>query len=170
MRNRVIIGMALGLSLALGTAACSSTAQTAGSYSTQASTESSETAPVPPRGLRDVYSPVCTKAELHQANSGFSAAYIHIKGTQPGFVNTHKTAVEVKLGALLVVTIKERDTIHLAVSSGCWVKHESRVSDGVMRVVFLMNRVGYPALVDLPFPPYSAGNPGQITYLHVVRQ
>ena len=83
-----------------------------------------------------------------------------------GYLNTHKTAARVKLDTLLVVTIKKRDTTHLAVDPGCWVNRDSYIKDGVMSVVFLMNRAGYAVLANHPADSNAAY---QDTYLHVVR-
>jgi hypothetical protein len=85
-----------------------------------------------------------------------------------GFRNTRKTATEIPLDGLLVVTAKKRDTGHLAVSAGCWVKSESHVKHGVMTVVFLMNHTGYPVLVHTAPVPAGADDAGEDTYLHVL--
>ena len=119
-----------------------------------------------PEGLADVRSPACTKDQLRHVSRGTLREPIHTSG-RPGFLNTHRTAVKIKLNTLLVVTAKKRDTGYLAVSAGCWVKRESHVKRGVMTVVFLMNRPGYPILEHQPPLPAEANHSGEDTYLHV---
>ena len=124
--------------------------------------------PIPhSEGLGDVRSPGCTNAQLTQISS--RAPTTHIQASERlGFRNTRKTAIRVQFDALLVVTAKEHDTGYLAVSSGCWVKRESHIKNGVMTVVFLMNHTGYPVLEHAAPVPAGAEDGGEDTYLHVV--
>lgn len=157
--NKVIIVTVLCLLVALVTASCGSGSESR----TTASTTIQES-----EGLGDVRSPACTQDQLQQVSrSTPTRIRLHAR---LGVLNTRKTAVRIKLDALLVVRIKERDTGRLATSTGCWVRRESHIRRRVMTVVFLMNHTGYPVLVSSRSVPPGAEDVGADTYLHVVRQ
>jgi hypothetical protein len=158
--RKVIIVPILSLLVALVTASCGSGSE---SRTTALPTiQDSE-------GLGDVRSPACTPDQLRQVSRSTPRTRIHLHA-RLGVLNTRKTAVRIKLDTLLVVTIKERDTGHLATSTGCWVRRESHVRRRVMTVVFLMNHTGYPVVVSSRSVPPGAEDVGADTYLHVVRQ
>jgi hypothetical protein len=119
------------------------------------------------KGLKDVRSPACTKGQLAQISSTTPTTRIQAS-ERLGFLNTRKTAVRVQLDTLLVVTAKERDTGYLAVSTGCWVKRDSHIKNGVLTVALLMNHTGYPVLEHAAAVPAGAEDGGKDTYLHVV--
>ena len=120
-----------------------------------------------PEGLGDVRSLACNKVQLAQISSRTRTRRISAS-ERLGVLNTRKTAVRLHLDTLLVVTARYRDTGYLAVSSGCWVKRASHVSDGVMTVVFLMNHTGYPVLEHAALVLAGGEQVGEDTYLHVV--
>jgi hypothetical protein len=120
-----------------------------------------------PAGLGAVRSPVCGSEQLRQVRHGTPRSRMHLTG--PPF-NTRKTAVRIKLGTVLVVTVEERVTEHLTLTTGCWVRPESHIKHGVMTVAFLMNHLGYPILAWVRPIPNGAEVVSPDTYLHVVRQ
>ena len=90
-----------------------------------------------------------------------------IRADGPSGHLNRKTAVKIQLETLLVATTGARTTGHLAVSRGCWVKHESFIKHGVMTVVFLMNHTGYSVLADGALVPPGADVTARETYLQV---
>jgi hypothetical protein len=69
---------------------------------------------------------------------------------------------------LLVVTLNERGTTHIATTTGCWVRRESDVRRGLMTVAFLMNKAGYAKLLAGAAVPIGAEVAPRVWYLHVV--
>jgi hypothetical protein len=145
--------------LLVGTVACSSTAARTGTRTTGARS----------LGLRAVASPACTTEQLRDLNRGALKTRIRVSSTRPGQADTGKTAVKIKRNTLLVVTIKQRGTGHLATTTGCWVKRESHVRGGLMTVAFLMNKAGDAELVGIAAVPPEAEAGARVWYLHVVR-
>ncbi len=121
-----------------------------------------------PGGLSDVRSAACTTDQLRQLKPNTPRTALAANTTRTGFLNTRKTAPEIKRDTLLIVTTPKRDTLFIAVSSGCWVKGASHIKAGVMTVVFLMDQAGYSVFEHEPFHPYLAAVTATETYLHVV--
>ena len=119
--------------------------------------------------LKAVASPACTPKQLHDLNRGALKTRIRIRSTQPGQANTRTTAVKIKRNTLLVVTIKQRGTNHLATTTGCWVKRESHVRRGLMTVAFLVNKAGDAKLLAGAVVPTGAEVALRVWYLHAVR-
>ena len=155
IRRTTIMVTIASLLLAFAAASCSSGAKIeSGTPPTRAQ----------PQGLADVRSTACTTDQLHQLTRRTHRTHVHLN-ERIGFLNTRRTAVKVALDSVLVVAVKERETTHLAVVPGCWVKRESYIRDGVMTVAFLMNHAGYAVLANHPANSYAAY---QDTYLRVV--
>jgi hypothetical protein len=123
-----------------------------------------------PAGMNAVKDSACTSAQLRRIRRSTARTRIVPNPKRKGFLNTHKTAVDIKLGTLLVVSVRRADTLYLATPSGCWVKPQSHINHGLMTAVLLMNRTGYPALEYVPYYAYNAPEQAQDTYLHVVRR
>lgn len=120
-------------------------------------------------GLKDVKDPACTRAELRRIGPTTPRIRVAPNPKRTGVLNTRQTAVKIELGTLLLVSVRPDNTLYLATPSGCWVKSQTRIRNGVMTAAFLMNRAGYPSLEYVPYHPYSATDKAQDTYFHVVR-
>ena len=121
------------------------------------------------RGFKAVESPPCTTKQLRVVNHEALITRIRIRSNHPGHANTRKTAVEIRLDALLVVTVTTRDR-----PSGDYdrVLDEARihVRRGIMTVAFLMNRAGYAHLVTIAAVPLGADLAARDWNLRVVRR
>lgn len=159
-RRTSFIASPLSSLLLLGAVACSSTGASTGSMPAEAHS----------RGFKAVESPPCTTKQLRVVNHEAPITRIRIRSNHPGHANTRKTAVEIRLDALLVVTVKQRETGHLATTTGCWMKRESHVRRGIMTVAFLMNRAGYAHLVTIAAVPLGADLAARDWNLRVVRR
>jgi hypothetical protein len=155
----VSIAALLSAVVLFGTVACSSTAARTGTRTKGARS----------LGLKAVASPACTPKQLHDLNRGAVQTRIRIRSTQPGQANTRKTAVKITRNTLLVVTIRQRGTGHLATTTGCWAKRASHVRRGLMTVAFLMNQAGYVELVTIAAVPPGAEAGARVWHLQVVR-
>jgi hypothetical protein len=120
-------------------------------------------------GLEAVASPACTATQLRGLRPAALATRVLIRSTQPGSANTRRTAIKIKRNTLLVVTIRQRGTGHVAAPPGCWVKNESLVRRGVMTVTFMMNEAGYAELVAMAAVPPGAEAAARVWYLRVLR-
>jgi hypothetical protein len=105
---------------------------------------------------------------LRDLDHGAIKTRIRIRSNQPGQANTRTTAVKIQRGSLLVGTVKQRGTGHLATTTGCWVTRESYVRRGDMTVAFLMNLAGHPELVLGAAVPPGANAAARVWYLDVV--
>jgi hypothetical protein len=120
-------------------------------------------------GLEAVASPACSPTQLRGLRHAALDTRVRIRSTQPGSANTRKTAIQVKRNTLLVVTIKQRGTGHLAATPGCWVKNESHVKRGVLTVAFMMDEAGYAELVAMAAVPPGADAAARVWYVHILR-
>jgi hypothetical protein len=157
-RNRFTA--ALSALLLLGAVACSATEARSGTTTSDAHS----------LGLGAVASPACTAKQLRGLNDRTPKTRMRITASPPGQANTRKSAVEIQRDSLLVVTIQERGTGHVATTSGCWVQRDSHVREGTMAIAFLMTRAGYAELVTMAAVPPGAEAGARLWHLHVVRQ
>ena len=92
-----------------------------------------------------------------------------IRSADPGYANTRKTAIEIEHNSLLVITIGQRRTNRLAVTTGCWVRSQSHVKRGVITVAFLMTRIGEAKLLAGEQVPAGAEVGLREWYIHTVQ-
>lgn len=97
-------GLFLGVAIAASASAIASCSSGVGPKPTRAH----------PAGFRDVKDPACTRAELRRIGPTTPRTRVAPNPKQKGVLNTRKTAVNIELGTLLVVSVRRANTLYLA--------------------------------------------------------